>query len=406
MQVSLRETLGISIDALRANKMRSMLTMLGIVIGIAAVITMIALGNGAQNAIKDRIARLGTTVLQINPQRLHQGGVGQATTVKLTTKDVDMISARSPNVIAVNWQQDRDLQVVWKNKNTRVQVTGTPTNFLEVRGFKLANGRMFSAADDAARRRLAVLGSEVLPQLGIDDPATILDEQIRIGGRAFTVVGVLGAKGAQSGGDGDLQILIPFQTGRFELFGTDRINDIWTLVSHEDSITMAMAEIQGALRRSHKLRPEQADDFSIRNQADLLETMGETTATFTTLLAGVAAVSLLVGGIGIMNIMLVSVTERTREIGVRKALGATRSNILFQFLAEAVILCTLGGALGVAAGMAGAAQLSSSMGWKTAVDAQSILLAFAFASSIGIVFGVWPARRASTLDPIDALRYE
>jgi len=406
MHVSLTETLSISFDALRANKMRSMLTMLGIIIGIAAVITMIALGNGAQNAITDRIARLGTTVLQINPQRVHSSGVHTEQTVKLTTKDVDMITERAPNVVAVNWQQDRDLQVTLKNKNTRVQITGTPTNFLEVRGFKLAQGRMFTAADDAARRKVAVLGADVLAQLGVDDPSAVLDEQVRIGGRAFTIVGVLAPKGAGFGGDFDQQILIPFRTGRHEIFGTDRINDIWTLVSHEDSITMAMAEIQGALRRSHRLRSGQADDFSIRNQADLLETMGETTKTFTTLLAGVAAVSLLVGGIGIMNIMLVSVTERTREIGVRKALGATKANILFQFLAEAVILCMAGGALGVAAGMAGALQLSSSMGWKTAVDAQSILLAFAFASGIGIVFGVWPARRASTLDPIEALRYE
>jgi putative ABC transport system permease protein len=406
MHVSLTETLGISLDALRANKMRSILTMLGIIIGIAAVITMIALGNGAQNAIKERIARLGTTVLQINPQRVHTGGVHTDVMVKLTTKDVDMIRERAPNVVAVNWQQDRDLQVTWKNKNTRLQITGTPTNFLEVRGFRLADGRMFSESDDAARRKVAVLGSEVMTQLEIDNPAAILGEQIRIGGRAFTVVGVLAEKGAGMGGDGDRQILIPFRTGRHELFGTDRINDIWTLVSHEDSITMAMAEIQGALRRSHRLRPEQADDFSIRNQADLLETMGETSRTFGLLLAGVAAVSLLVGGIGIMNIMLVSVTERTREIGVRKALGATSGAILFQFLAEAVILCIVGGVIGVLGGIAGAAQLSISMGWKTVIDTQSILLAFAFASSIGLIFGVWPARRAASLDPIEALRYE
>jgi putative ABC transport system permease protein len=367
---------------------------------------MIALGNGAQNAIKDRIARLGTTVLQINPQRVQHGGVHTETTVKLTTRDVDMLRERAPNVAAVNWQQDRDLQVTWKNKNTRLQITGTPTNFLEVRGFKLAAGRMFSEADDAARRKLAVLGSEVLTQLEIDEPAAMLDEQIRIGGRLFTVVGVLAEKGAGMGGDGDRQILIPFRTGRHEIFGTDRINDIWTLVGSEDSIPMAMAEIQGALRRSHRLRPEQADDFQIRNQADLLETIGETTQTFTLLLAGIAAVSLLVGGIGIMNIMLVSVTERTREIGVRKALGATRGNILFQFLAEAIILCIAGGILGIAVGIGGAAQLSASMGWKTAVDVQSILLAFGFASGIGVVFGVWPARRASALDPIAALRYE
>ncbi len=406
MHVSLTETLGISVDALRANKMRSILTMLGIIIGIAAVITMIALGNGAQNAIQERIARLGTTVLQINPQRVHSGGVHTDVAAKLTTKDVDIIRERSPNVVAVNWQQDRDLQVTWKNKNTRLQITGTPTNFLEVRGFKLADGRMFSDADDAARRKLAVLGSEVMNQLEVDSPAEIIGDQIRIGGRAFTVIGVLAEKGAGMGGDGDRQILVPFRTGRHELFGTDRINDIWTLVSHEDSITMAMAEIQGALRRAHRLRPEQADDFSIRNQADLLETMGETSRTFGLLLAGVAAVSLLVGGIGIMNIMLVSVTERTREIGVRKALGATRGAILFQFLAEAVILCVAGGLIGVVGGVAGAAQLSHSMGWKTAVDWSSIGLAFFFATSIGLIFGVWPARRASTLDPIEALRYE
>ncbi len=307
MNVSLTETLGISLDALRANKMRSALTMLGIIIGIAAVITMIALGNGAQNAVKDRIARLGTTVLQINPQRVHQGGIGTATIAKLTTKDVDIIRERAPNVVAVNWQQDRDLQVTWKNKNTRLQITGTPANFLEVRGFKLAQGRMFSAADDAARRKVAVIGSEVLKQFEVDDPFEILDSQIRIGGRAFTVIGVLAEKGT---------------------------------------------------------------------------------------------------GIGIMNIMLVSVTERTREIGVQKELGAMRGNILFQFLAEAVILCIVGGLLGIAAGIGGAAQLSSSMGWKTAVDLPSILLAFAFASGIGIVFGVWSARRASGLDPIQALRYE
>lgn len=406
MKLPLIETLTISLDALRANLMRSLLTMLGIVIGIAAVITMVALGNGAQNAIKERIARLGTTVLQINPQRVQHGGVHTESTVKLTTKDVDMIRERSPNVVAVNWQQDRNLQVVWKNKNTNTQITGTPPNFLEVRGFKLANGHMFSAADDNARRRVAVFGSELLRQFAVDDGETLIGEQIRIGGRGFTVIGVLAPKGAEAGGDGDQQVLIPFQTGRSGVFGTDRINDIWTLVSSEDSITEAMAEITGALRRSHRLRPEQPDDFSIRNRADILETMGETTRTFTLLLAGVAAVSLLVGGIGIMNIMLVSVTERTREIGVRKALGATSKDILFQFLAEAVILCVLGGALGVAAGMLGAIQLSNSMGWKTAVDAQSIVLAFSFASAIGLVFGVWPARRASALDPIEALRYE
>jgi putative ABC transport system permease protein len=400
------EILWVALDALRVNKMRSLLTMLGIVIGVGAVIAMVALGNGAQNSIKERIARLGTTVLQINPQRVQMGGVGTATAVKLTTKDVDMIRERSPNVLEVNWQQDRPLQVVWKNRNTNVQVTGTAPNFLQVRGFKLATGRMFGPAEDNGRRKVAVLGSDVLPLLGVDNGDALIGEQIRIARRAFTVIGVMAQRGAGGFGDADSQILIPFQTGRFEVFGTDRVDDIWALAISEDSLNAAMAEIQSALRRSHKLRPGRPDDFSIRNQADFLETLSATTETFTLLLAGIAAVSLLVGGIGIMNIMLVSVTERTREIGVRKALGATRANILLQFLTEAVALCLLGGAIGIVAGTVGAAQMSRAMGWKTALDAQSIAVAFAFASGVGVIFGVWPAWRASSLDPIEALRYE
>jgi len=402
----LGETIGVALASLRVNKLRSFLTMLGIVIGVAAVIAMIALGNGAEAAVKERIARLGTTVLQINPQRVQQGGIGTTTFAKLTTNDVDMIRLRSQNVIAVNWQQDRSLQVVWKNKNTNVQVTGTAPNFLEVRGFRIEYGRMFNEAENMARRKVAVLGADVLPLLGVDNGDAMLDERLRIAGRQFTVIGVMAKKGQTGFGDADEQILIPFETGRFEVFGTDRINDIWTLVRSEDSMDVAMAEIQGAIRRSHKLRREQQNDFSIRNQADFLNVLSETTQTFTMLLAGIAAVSLLVGGIGIMNIMLVSVTERTREIGIRKALGATRKNILMQFLVEAVVLCVAGGAIGVAVGASASVVLRQSFGWHVAMDAPAIVLAFAFAAAVGIVFGVWPARRASVLDPITALRYE
>ena len=402
----LSETIRVAFDALRVNKLRSLLTMLGIVIGVGAVIAMVALGNGAQAQIRERIARLGTTVLQINPQRVSTGGIQSTTTVKLTTKDVDMIVAQSPNVLAVNWQQDRNLQVVWKNQNTNVQVTGTAANFPAVRGFRVAAGRMFGPAEEAGRRKVAVLGANVLPLLNVDEPEAMLGEQIRIAGRAFTVIGVLAQKGTPGFGDGDEQILIPFQTSRFHVIGTDRIDDIWALASSEDSLTGAMAEIQAAIRRSHKTRLGDPDDFRIRNQSDLLSTLSETTATFTMLLAGIAAVSLLVGGIGIMNVMLVSVTERTREIGVRKALGATRFNILLQFLNESVMLCLVGGALGVVAGAVGASQLSAMMGWKTVIDLPSVLIAFGFATAVGVVFGVWPAWRASMLDPIEALRFE
>jgi len=379
--------------------------MLGIVIGVAAVIAMVALGNGAANAVKDRIARLGTTVLQINPQRVQQGGIGTSTQAKLSMIDVKAIDEHASNVMAVNQQQDRPLQVTWRNKNTNIQVTGTAPNFLEVRGFAMAHGRMFTFADNMGRARVAVLGADVLPLLDAA-PEAILGEQIRIASRQFTVIGIMARKGTTGFGDADEQVLIPFETGRFQVFGTDRINDIWARVSSEDSLAVAMGEIQTALRRSHRLRQEQPNDFSIRNQADLLSVLSETTATFTALLAGIAAVSLLVGGIGIMNIMLVSVTERTREIGIRKALGATRKTILLQFLVEAVVLCIAGGAVGVGVGAIASAVLSQSFGWEAAIDISAILAAFAFAAGVGILFGVWPARRAAGLDPIVALRYE
>jgi putative ABC transport system permease protein len=404
--VLLDETIRVALASLRANNLRSALTMLGIVIGVAAVIAMVALGNGAENAVKDRIARLGTTVLQINPQRVQQGGIGTSTIAKLSMQDVQSILERSPNVMAVNQQQDRPLQVVWKNRNTNVQVTGTAPNFLGVRGFSLASGRMFTTAEDIARQRLAVLGADVLPQLGVANGDAMLGETIRIAGRQFTVIGVLARKGTTGFGDADEQILIPFQTGRFQIFGNDRINDIWTLVSSVDSLPIAMGEIQTAIRRSHHLRQDQPNDFSIRNQADFLSVLSETTATFTALLAGIAAVSLLVGGIGIMNIMLVSVTERTREIGIRMAIGAKPRIILLQFLIEALVLSTGGGFIGVALGMSGAEYIAGKFGWPILVQPQVIALSFGFSAAVGIVFGLYPARKASQLDPIEALRYE
>jgi putative ABC transport system permease protein len=400
------EIIAVALAALKANKMRSLLTMLGIVIGVGSVITMVALGNGAERSVRDRIARLGTTVIQVDPQRVQQAGIGTATAAKLTTKDVDMIVERSPNLVGVNYTQDRTLHVVWRARNASVQVTGSNANFLEVRGFKLAYGRMFSELENHQRRRVAVIGAGVLPYLTGDDGAGLIGEQMRISGRAFTIVGVLQNRGVSGVGDADEQIVIPYETGRFEVFGQNRIDDIWARAVSEDSLLRAMAEIQSALRRSQKLRPGSPDNFRMRNQADFLVALSETTAVFTLLLAGIAAVSLLVGGIGIMNIMLVSVTERTREIGVRKALGATRWNILTQFLAEAVVLCLLGGAIGIAAGI-GVSELSQrTMGWNTAVDPRSIAVAFGFASATGLLFGVWPARRAARLDPVEALRYE
>ena len=402
----LTEILAVAFASLRANALRSLLTMLGIIIGVGAVIAMIALGSGAEGAVRARIARLGTTTLQINPQRVMQGGIGTTSMAKLSYADVRALEERALNVAGVTPQQDRPLQVVWRNRNTNVQVTGTTPNFLDVRGFSIAAGTMFSAGDDEGRQKVAVIGAGVLPMLEVTDPNTIIGETIRIASRQFRVIGVLAPKGATGFGDNDEQILIPFRTGRFTIFGNDRINDIWARVAQPESVDVAIAEIQRTLRRSHRLAAGRPDDFSIRNQADILNTLNETTETFTVLLAGIAAVSLLVGGIGIMNIMLVSVTERTREIGIRKALGATRWNILIQFITEAVTLCLLGGMFGIVFGVGGAAVLQASFGWSTAIDLRAVILAFGFSAAVGLLFGVWPARRAATLDPIEALRHE
>jgi putative ABC transport system permease protein len=403
------EIIRVALGALRANKLRSMLTMLGIVIGVGAVIAMIALGNGAQQQVNDRIKALGTTLLTVQPgqQRMGGGFASEADRAPLTMKDALALEERGTNLAAVQPQMSRNFQVQFRNRNTNVRVLGTSSNYLEVRNYRMEYGRMFTPAEDNSKQRVAVLGPAVLTNLEITSPEAIIGEPIRIRGIQFIVVGVLASKGSGTGfGNPDEQLLIPLQTARYRIFGNDRLNEIGVLAKNEEGIPLAMADIQKILRREHKLRANRPDNFQIRNQSDFLTNLAETTEVFTLLLAGIAAVSLLVGGIGIMNIMLVSVTERTREIGVRKALGATRWNILFQFLIEAVVLCLLGGAIGVALGTGGAEFLNRTFNWTTKVAPQSIGLAFGFSAAVGLVFGVWPARRAARLDPILALRYE
>jgi putative ABC transport system permease protein len=405
----LGETVGVALEALGANKLRSFLTMLGIVIGVAAVIAMVALGRGAQQSVNDRIAALGTTLLTVMPgQARIPGGVASSSDrAALTLDDAQALDDRGTWIAAVQPEMARSLQVQYRDKNTSTTVTGATANYPEVRKFTLAAGRMFSNAEDAGKRRVAVLGSQVVEDLGGAAPEALVGLDIRINKVQFTVIGVLASKG-QGGGftNPDDQVLVPIQTGRYRLLGGNRIRSINVLAPTEKDVPVTMAEIRKILRRQHRLRSGQSDDFNIRNQSDFLNTLGETTKVFTLLLAGIAAVSLLVGGIGIMNIMLVSVTERTREIGVRKALGATQVDILLQFLIEAVVLCLLGGIIGVTLGAGGAVLLRTVFRWNTVVGPSSVLLAFAFSAAVGIVFGVWPARRAASLDPIEALRYE
>jgi len=401
------EILRVALGSLAANKLRSLLTMLGIIIGVGSVITMMAIGRGAQAQVIDRIAALGTTLIMINASGAQRGGVATGDIKPLTLVDARAIEQRSKYVTEIQPQQDVRMPVQFRNTNISIQVTGSTANFLDVRKFRMAAGRMFTDAEDRGARRVAVLGWTALEQLGLDNPGAIVGEPIRIRGMQFTVVGVMELKGQASGMmDANEQILIPIQTGRYRVFGRERLNDIFVLARDEASIPLAMAELTQILRRSHRLRPSQRDDFTMRMQTDFLETLNESTRTFTLLLAGIAAVSLIVGGIGIMNIMLVSVTERTREIGVRKALGATRRSILAQFLTEAIIICLCGGLIGVAAGLSGAVALSDAFRWNVAIDASTVALAVAYAGAIGILFGVWPARRAARLDAVEALRYE
>jgi len=402
------EILSVALGALRANKLRSMLTMLGIVIGVAAVIAMVALGTGAQTAVNDRIASLGTTLLTVTPGQ--QRGMGVSVMdqrARLVMEDAEALEARGDGILAVQPEINRNLQVTWTNRNAQASIVGTTANYLEVRKYKLLAGRMFTRMEDQGNQRLAVVGPAVATNMGLSSPDALLGEHIRIRGIQFTVIGVLESKGQASPfGNPDEQILIPINTGRYRVFGTNRLRSISVLAESEVRIPLAMAGIQKVLRREHRLRTGQPDDFQMRSQADFLNTLGETTQVFTYLLSGIAAVSLLVGGIGIMNIMLVSVTERTREIGIRKALGATRSNILTQFLIEAVVLCMLGGIVGILVGSGGAAAMSQLFQWNVKISPAAIGMAFAFSAAVGVIFGVWPARRAAVLDPIVALRYE
>jgi putative ABC transport system permease protein len=400
----LGEILQVAWAAIRANALRSFLTMLGMIIGVGAVITMVALGEGAQRAVQAQIEALGTNVISIYSGQRWARGVAASGTF-LTVKDADALARDARNVTAVVPEMQRDLQLEYLNRNISGEVVATTTDYPSVNRHGPELGRFFSRRELEARATVAVLGSRLPRQLNAR-AQDLVGRTIKIRGIPFQVVGILEEKGAQGFRSPDDRVFIPLTTGQYRLFGSDRLNSISVQAASAPQMNLALVEVERVLRREHRLRVGQDNDFRIRNRTELMQTFEETTRTFSLLLAGIAAVSLLVGGIGIMNIMLVSVTERTREIGVRKALGATQKNILLQFLVESLTLSLVGGVIGMLAGTGAAMALAYFARWNTAVAPEAAILAFGVSAAVGVFFGIYPARRAARLDPIQSLRYE
>lgn len=408
--INIPSTIKISLRSLMANKMRSALTMLGIIIGVGAVITMLAVGTGAGQRIGEQIASIGSNQLIVLPGATSAGGVrmGAGTQPTLSTGDADAIQRECPSVLYVAPVLGGVAQVVYGSQNWSTVVTGTTPSMLDVRDWSLVEGRPFTDDEVRSAAKVCLLGQTVIDNLfgGIDPVGQV----IRIKNGPFTVIGVLERKGQSPiGQDQDDTIYIPVTTAQKKIFGTafpGMVRIIMVKARSAEALGPAEREVAGLLRQRHRIGRKQDDDFTVRNLTQMMQAAEQASKVMTLLLGSVASVSLLVGGIGIMNIMLVSVTERTREIGIRMAVGAKTWDIRLQFLIEALILSLIGGAFGVIAGVSGSALLSRIAGWPTIVSVLSILLAFSFSGVVGIFFGFYPAYKASLLDPIEALRHE
>jgi putative ABC transport system permease protein len=405
--MDLRTILPEALGALSANKMRTSLTMLGITIGIAAVICTVAIGEGGSNRIREQLQNLGDNFVWVEAGSRNVQGVrtGTGNTKTLTVRDAQAILQTISLIKSVSPNIDARTQVIYGNQNWSTTYRGVSPEYLSIRRWAVERGASFTQQDVELSANVCLLGRTVADALfGGEDP---VGKKVRLGNLPFRVAGVLKAKGeTATGQDQDDTVLLPYTTTQHKVKGMTWLDDIMCSAVSPEAIRPAREQIIRLLRQRHHLRPGAPDDFNIRSPEELLQTQQETSRTFTVLLASIASVSLLVGGIGIMNIMLVTVTERTREIGVRRALGATRNSIQSQFLIEALLLCALSGALGVLAGVIASGTLSSMFGWATIIPPRAILIAVVFSAVIGIAFGFYPARKAALLDPIDALRYE
>jgi len=397
----------IAFRALRRNKMRTVLTMLGIIIGVGAVIAMVALGKAAKAQVEARIAALGQNVIQVFSGSINRNGVfsGFGGAGTLTVDDANAMQTEIPGVIAVSPEVRSGAQISAGENNWQTSVMGEDVDYLTIRVWDIADGTMFTDADVRSTAKVCVLGKTTADKLFPDGGA--VGQIIRIKNVPVKVLGVLRAKGSSMAGqDQDDTVIVPYTTGMKRFAGVTMLRSINVSAASTDQLIPVQNAIADLLRERHRIQPGRDDDFILRNQQEIAEAQSATTDVMTALLAGVATISLIVGGIGIMNIMLVSVTERTREIGIRMAVGARGHDILLQFLIEAVTLSSTGGILGILLGIGGAKMLTIVKHWPTLVSTDSIIVAFVFSAAVGIFFGFYPARKASKLDPIDALRYE
>lgn len=392
--------------SLIANKMRSILTMLGIIIGVAAVIALVSIGNGVKQDIQNSISSLGSNLLMVMPGAPRTPGVrpSAGSMKSLKVSDYEAIS-KLDGVKAASPMTNGSYVVIYQNKNWTTSVSGVSYNYLDVNNWSMKSGRFLSEKNVQNRERVAVVGKTVVKNLfGDEDPVGV---EIRVKNIPFRIIGVLNSKGSGAmGNDQDDMVVIPYTTAMERVEGVDYLRMIYVVGKDENGIDRLQSDIENLLRVRHGIKDTNLDDFNIQNMNSIMETMEETTGTLTLFLGAVAAISLVVGGIGIMNIMLVSVTERTREIGVRKALGATYSVIVTQFLIEAVVISLMGGIIGIVLGIGSSKLIGMASGMSTVISIPTIVMSFAFSMAIGLIFGIYPARKAAKLNPIDALHYE
>ena len=392
--------------SLIANKMRSILTMLGIIIGVAAVIALVSIGNGVKQDIQNSISSLGSNLLMVMPGAPRTPGVrpSQGSMKSLKVSDYQAIS-KLDGIKAASPYTANSYVTIYQSKNWTTTVSGVSSNFQDVNNWTMAEGRFISSKNVENRERVAVVGQTVVKNLFAgEDP---VGKEIRVKNIPFRVIGVLNSKGnGTMGNDQDDVIFIPYTTAMERVEGVDYLRMVYVVASDDNGIDRLQSDIENLLRVRHSIKDTNLDDFNIQNMKSIMETMEQTTGTLTLFLGAVAAISLVVGGIGIMNIMLVSVTERTREIGIRKALGATYFGIVTQFLIEAVVISLMGGLIGIALGIGASKLIGLASGMSTVISVPTIVLSFAFSMAIGLVFGIYPARKAAKLNPIDALHYE